>query len=256
MSNTERIQANNVRLQVCINKANSLPDAGGGSSEDLTAVLVEQEALIVEIKEALIGKTIGGVIEGDGVLPDGYRPVQAIKFTGNQAVNTGIICNQDTKIRAIYTRDGSDSMYLYGVVDSTQTKSVTGYLYANGGSGHWRFGNQSVTYECKVNAELIRTAVATKSSIVREAITQSLSSVSDFTAENPLYVGACCMADGGIDPALLIGKIIAFEIWQGTTLALKFIPCIDNDGVCGFFDTISQRFFKSMTDTPLESAYI
>ena len=248
-----RLQNNNGELQDILDTINNLP-SGGGSTEDLTAILAEQAELIDELKTLLANKASGGGgIESDGVLPDGYRPVQAIKFTGNQAVNTGIICNQDTKIRAIYTRDDSAVGYLYGVVDSTQTKSVTGYL---SGSGRWRFGNQSITYDCKVDESMVKTAVATKSGIVRDNITQILSSVSNFTAENPLYVGACCMADGGIDPALLVGKIITFEIWQGTTLALKFIPCIDNGGVCGFFDTVSQRFFASMTDTPLESCYI
>lgn len=256
MSNTERIQANNTRLQVCINKANSLPDAGSGSSEDLTAVLAEQAEIIQELKTLLASKASGSTIESDGVLPNGYRAVQCIKFTGAQAVNTNIICNNNSQIRVIYTRDGSANMYVYGVVDSAQTKSVTGYLYANGGSGRWRFGNQSVTYECKVNEDLVRTAIASKSSIIRANLTQSLSSVSAFTAENPLYVGACCMADGGLDPALLVGKIMAFEIWQGSELALKFIPCINDSGVCGFWDTVSQSFFASITDTPLESCYI
>lgn len=35
MSNTERIQANNARLQVCINKANSLPERGGTAEPKL-----------------------------------------------------------------------------------------------------------------------------------------------------------------------------------------------------------------------------
>jgi len=231
----------------------------GGGSEDLNAVLAEQESLIAELKAALEGKASGGGgIVSDGVLPDGYRYVQAIKFTGEQAVDTGVICNQNTIIRAIYTRDGSASMYLYGVVDSAQTKAVTAYLYENGGSGKWRFGNQSVAYECKANAEIIRTAVVTKSRIVREATTQSLSGVSDFTAERPLYLGACCAADGSIDPLLFVGKIIAFEIRRDNASApvLKFIPCINESGVCGFFDTVSQSFFASITDTQLESAYI
>jgi hypothetical protein len=55
MSNTERIQANNTRLQLCINKANSLPDAGGG--EDNTEILIEQAELIRTLKTVLENKS-------------------------------------------------------------------------------------------------------------------------------------------------------------------------------------------------------
>lgn len=42
MANLERIQAVNLRLQECIDKANSLPDAGSSSTEDLSTILAEQ----------------------------------------------------------------------------------------------------------------------------------------------------------------------------------------------------------------------
>lgn len=52
-----RLQTNNTDLQGLIDKANNLPDAG--STEDLSAELAAQDALILQIEEALAGKAGG-----------------------------------------------------------------------------------------------------------------------------------------------------------------------------------------------------
>ena len=84
----------------------------------------QQDALIDRIKAALRGKASGGTSEGD--FPGGYRRVSCIRFTGAQAVETGIKCNQNTKIRAVFTRDAAGIMYLYGYISADNTASMTG----------------------------------------------------------------------------------------------------------------------------------
>jgi hypothetical protein len=61
----------------------------------------EYASKIDEVYEA--GKSAGG--GGDSDLPSGCRRVDYIKFSGEQIVDTGIICNQDTKIHIIFTRE-------------------------------------------------------------------------------------------------------------------------------------------------------
>ena len=56
-NSNSKIDAINAQLQELIDKANSLPDAG--SSEDLNAILTEQENLINTLKEKLEGKAAG-----------------------------------------------------------------------------------------------------------------------------------------------------------------------------------------------------
>lgn len=67
MSNKTILQTNNTnlasytdRVTALINTANSLPEAGGGSTEDLEAELAAQETLIANITTALQNKASGG----------------------------------------------------------------------------------------------------------------------------------------------------------------------------------------------------
>lgn len=223
MTNTERIQANNAELQECIDKANALPDAGGGG--------------------------------GGGILPNGLISVPSIKFTGSQAVKTGIICNQNTQIRVAFTVDADKAMYVYGVTNDAHTASIT--CYRSGGGGNWRFGDQRVSLTTAVNAEIVWGAKVNKSKILRNGVTSSYSGVSNFTCERDMMLGGREITDGAIEESTLLeGKIIAFDLYDGDNLVLSFVPCMDANGVCGFWDTVSQQFVTSITDTPLEWSYL
>lgn len=57
MSNKSRLEANNASLRVTLGKVNALPEA---TSENLDAVLTEQEAKIAELSALLDTKAAGG----------------------------------------------------------------------------------------------------------------------------------------------------------------------------------------------------
>lgn len=70
------LQTKNARIQALIDRANALPDAGGGGApEDLSAVLAEQEQLIATLQETLRGKTAG---EGGSTDTRFYDLVQGV----------------------------------------------------------------------------------------------------------------------------------------------------------------------------------
>jgi hypothetical protein len=120
----------------------------------VTAEITEQAALIEQIKAALQGKAAGGGSAGNTDLPSGYRRVDYIRFTGEQIVDTGIICNQNTQIRLAFTREKTAQHYMYGVASSDNTASVTAYM-----GGSWRFGNKTSTKNLTTNADMIYSAV-------------------------------------------------------------------------------------------------
>lgn len=210
----------------------------------LNSEISSQNTLIANIKEALKGKAASG-----GGSPAEYTRVDCVKFTGDQIVDTGIICTQDSKIRILYTKDSSDAMYMYGVVNSDNTASVTAYMTSGGGS--WRFGNKYSAKAITSNEELVHTAIVTKNSIIRGEHIASLSSVNEFETIGTLLIGAVRNADGSVANAQFIGKVLCFEIWQGEEQVLKLVPVVNKDGVYGFYDEISETFFESITDTPL-----
>lgn len=186
---------------------------------------------------------------GDPTLPEGYMRTGYIRFNGEQAVDTRIIPTQDTKIRIVYTRDSNEAMYMYGVVDSGNTASVTAYLSTSGGT--WRFGNKGIATNIPTDESLVQTAIVSKTGMIRTHLTQSLSGVTDFESVGSLIIGACRNANGSVGAAQFIGKALVFEMWQGDTEVLHLSPIVSADGVYRFYDEISGDFFDSITDTPL-----
>ena len=225
-----------------------------GGAEDLSSELAEQEQLITTLQATLRGKAAGDGGGDNGVLPVGYTPVPSIKFTGAQAINTGVICTQDTEIVAAFTADGDGTYYFFGVTNDAQTAYITAYRSAAG--GYWRFGNQRISLTTPVDEEIVWGIRVNKKQILRGNIASTYTNVNDFVADKPLLIGGRLLNDGSVeDDTMMIGKVSAFRIYDGGDLIRHFVPCKNADGVCGLWDLVTESFFASMTDTPLEWSF-
>lgn len=195
--------------------------------------------------EPITGTMTGG--GGGGDLPDGYSRVDYIRFTGKQVVDTGIICNKNTKIQTYFTRAASSQEYLYGVASSGNTASVTAYL-----GGSWRFGNKAATKTVgTVNAKVGYAVYVDASTISVSNNVVAISGVNDFETVGSLLIGSCRSASGGVGAGQFDGTISFFTMWEGDEQVLKLVPVTDGT-VFRFFDMVSQTFFDSITDTPLD----
>lgn len=216
----------------------------------VTAEITEQAALIEQIKAALQGKAAGGGSAGNTDLPSGYRRVDYIQFTGEQIVDTGIICNKNTQIRLTFTREKSSQHYLLGVASSDNTASVTAYM-----GGSWRFGNKAATKTLTTNADMIYSAVVDSSTITITGNASAISSVNEFETVGTLVLGGCRSSDGTIAAAQFEGKVFFFVMYQGGEQVLHLVPVTDGS-VYRFWDTVSETFFDSITDVPLEGGNV
>lgn len=254
------------------------------SSLNLDKEITEQDSLLAQIKAALAGKTAGGDglptqektveitengtheivpdagytlskavvnvnVEGsesiDGI-PAGYARCDYIYFNIAQIVDTGVICNQNTKIRISFARERSAQHYLFGVASSGNTASVTAYL-----GGSWRFGNKSATKTPTTNADMIYSGMVDKAQISVTGAASTISSVNNFETVGTLLLGACRSSDGSVSTAQFQGKVFHFAMWQGEEQVLKLVPVTDGTAY-RFFDLVSKTFFDSITDTALE----
>lgn len=184
---------------------------------------------------------------GESDLPSGYRRVDYIRFSEEQIADTGIVCNNNTRIRLAFTREKSTQHYLYGVASSGNTASVTAYL-----GGSWRYGNKAATKTPTANENMIYSAVVDSSQITLTDSASTISSVNEFETIGTLLIGTCRSADGEVGGPQFVGKIFFFSIWQGDEQVLKLVPVTDGKGVYRFWDAVGQKFHDSITDAALE----
>lgn len=191
--------------------------------------------------------TATGGCGGGSDLPSGYRRADYIQFSGEQTVDTGIICNQNTKIQLAFTRERSTQHYMYGVASSDNTASVTAYM-----GGSWRFGNKTATKTPTANENMIYSGLIDKTTVTITGSASAISSVNDFETVGSLLLGACRNSNGTLGASQFIGKIFFFSMWEGDDQVLKLVPVASEDGTYRFFDMVTKDFFDSITDTQLD----
>ena len=190
-------------------------------------------------------QTGGG--SADPELPDGYFRCDYIQFTGKQTIDTGIICNQNTKIKAEFSREKSSQHYLLGVASSNNTASVTAYL-----GGSFRFGNKSASKTPNTNEDMIYSVILSNSEITITDSKTTISEVNDFETVGTLQLGGCRNSSGTDGAAQFEGKIPFFAIWEGNVQVLKLVPVVNSEGQYRFWDLVGRKFHDSITDTPLQ----
>lgn len=191
--------------------------------------------------------TVNVAASGGGDLPAGYSRIDYIEFTGGQLVDTGIIGNQDTQIRASFTWSGSTQNHLFGCASSGNTASITSYM-----NGSWRFGAKSATKTImKNNTVLPYSVFVNKSMIGVTSSSTAISGVDDFETVNTLLLGGARTATGELPSSGIVGRVFAFRIWDGDTPVMEMIPVTDGQQY-RFWDAVSQSFFDSITDVALE----
>lgn len=247
-NHNEILTNNNVSIDELITSIENLPEAGTGTPEDLSVELTSQETLlnnqnlsINDIKQALQGKAVSKE----------YLRVPYIQFTGKQTVDTGIICNQNTKIKIVFTREKSAQHYILGVASSNSKASVTMYC-----GGNWRFGDKATSKNPVTNEEMIYSGILDNSQITISSSKTAISDVNDFTTIGSLLLGACRNSDGTIGAAQFIGKVYSLEIWQDGQLVVRLLPVVNKEGKYGFLNTVSNFFLTSITETLLEGGEV
>lgn len=173
-------------------------------------------------------------------VPQGYEIIDYVTFSKNKLYDLGIISSTD-KIEVMFARNETASTtYMYGIVTSPHTASVTAYLSSGGA---WRFGS---SYKgINITDKSIHRVEIYNGNIFYDFTTGTFTK-STFTTPDTAVLGGYRTASGSLSKTYQ-GKIYYFRIYNDGELRLDWYPCRRlSDGVEGFWDCVTQSFVEPM----------
>ena len=167
-----------------------------------------------------------------------YEAIDYVTFNADKLFDAGIIDNT-YKIEVLFERtETSKTPYLYGVITSPHTASVTAYLTS---SGSWRFGSSYRGFT--TNTLKMYKVEISNGMFVGDFVSYTFTK-STFTTPNTLVIGGSRAASGSTSKGYN-GLVYYFRINKGSTPILDWYPCRrKSDGVEGFWDCVTQSFIE------------
>lgn len=179
--------------------------------------------------------------EVNPILPPDYTGLEYVTFDGTQVVDTGIICNEESRIESKWIANSS-SMWVYGT--GATNPRITCYCVT---SGNERFGNATVD-NTGITHNVLNTVIHDKNGFYyNETNGKAYSNVGTFTCANTLTIGN---SNGSTGTAYFNGNFYYMRIYQNDELALNLVPAKRiSDSIVGFYDTVSNSFITPNTGT-------
>lgn len=169
-----------------------------------------------------------------------YELIDYVTFSKNKLYDLGIVKSTYTLEVMFKRSESSTTPYLYGIVTSPHTASVTAYM-SNGGA--WRFGTSYKglsTNNTNTNYTII------KNGSTNFNFTASTFTKSTFTTPDTVVLGGYRAASGALTKNYQ-GRVYFFRISEDSTPIIDYYPCKRlSDGVEGFWDCVSQTFIQPM----------
>lgn len=187
-----------------------------------------------------------------------YTPLNYVKSTGAQAINTGVKPTLDTKlwVQGFFLQGNS----AYYPMAGSSNPPCTVFTYANigGAIGYCSFGNQT---DKTIQAYLPAGAAPPIMTVAKNGATMSVEDVgawsASFTAtamsgnaDTEIYLFA--RGNSGNYERQSKCQIYRAKIFNGDDLIRDFVPAKRNsDGEIGMYDVVNDVFYTNLTNTPL-----
>ena len=170
---------------------------------------------------------------------DDYETIDYVTFDADKLFDAGII-KSTYGIEVLFERTNtSGTPYLYGLVTSPHTASVTAYLSS---SGSWRWGSSYRGFTTNT-AKMYKVEIS-NGTFVGDFTSASFTKSSAFTTPDTVVVGGYRNSSGGT-AKLYKGYIYYFRILEGSTVIADWHPCKrKSDDMEGFWDCVTQSFIE------------
>lgn len=167
-----------------------------------------------------------------------YELTDYVTFSKNRLYDLGVVKSTYTLEVMFKRSESSSTPYLYGIVTSPHTASVSAYL-SSGGS--WRFGS---SYKgLSTNNTIINRTIISNGKTEFNFITGTFAKAT-FTTPDTVVLGGYRAASGSLTKNYQ-GRVYFFRINEGDTPIIDYYPCKRlSDGVEGFWDCVTQSFVE------------
>ena len=163
--------------------------------------------------------------------------VDAIIFNGYQYIRTGIIPDQDTKVKVTINTSSFGEYALFGARTSREADMFGLYL-TSAAQVNGQYGMESLIETVDDYTGIDVTFEISKEGLKRDDVVIAEFAEATFEAPVEIVIGTC-NTNGTLDSRYFKGNIIKIEVWQKEEQKLDLIPCVDEQLQVCFFDTLT-----------------
>lgn len=178
--------------------------------------------------------------DDESVLPEGFTQVSFLRSTGTQYIDTNFKPSSNTRIVCqVNLAAQTTATWLFGARTS-QTQDAFGFLtYQNGYRSDFvsAGGNISAMYGPNFLLDKNRGATYMDGTLIETR------SESAFSCGYNLFIFANNTA--GTVAGYSSADLVYMEIYEDDILVRDFIPCVNEDGVAGLYDTVDSIFYTN-----------
>lgn len=169
-----------------------------------------------------------------------YELLDYITFAKDKLYDLGIVKSTYTLEVMFKRSEKSSTPYLYGIVTSPHTASVTSYLSSGGA---WRFGS---SYKGVSTNTTNTYYMIVKNGQITYNFTVGTFTKSTFTTPDTVVLGGYRAASDKLTKNYQ-GRVYFIRIAEGSTPIIDYYPCKRlSDDVEGFWDCVSQTFIEPL----------
>lgn len=190
------------------------------------------------------------VYEGCIISPSGgvYVEQDALNFSGNQYVNTGIKPTNNTKIEIDFNMTAAGSFVFGSRTSNSSSDAFALSIFAS--SSYPMFGSMQSILRSTVSLNEAHHIVLGQADGFRvddEQDARRTFETMSFSSNLEIYLGALNQ-NGTLDSRMFNGSIYSVKIYESNTPISEMIPCIRKpDNVYGIYDKIREEFYQIET---------
>ena len=184
----------------------------------------------------------GYTFKGWSLLPNGYRQVEYVEFTGSQYIDTGILSKQSLTIESGFSTTTASKLLFGARTSASASGLVFGYFASS--SSYVGFGGGTAMYSTTLNPMngSKHTVVLSNGIYTIDGVDQTISNRGTLSNFYNIYLGTWNNANTA-DNRMFVGKVYSFIIYDGDTIASYLVPCVnESTGKAGMYDVVSGTF--------------